>query len=266
MNYIISKVNSIVLILLLFLNVLFLNAQKSKNNVRVEYELILNTDVPLTKKGVLIINDSINKSVFFEVSNNKENKVIEEDNDIKVIINNKNKRFNYADYNNNKLLSTESIIYDEFNVTESIPVFEWKLLDSTKLIGNFECKLATTSFRGRNYFAWYTEKFPLKFGPWKFNGLPGLIVNIYDDTKRYNWIMNSVKNDSVPFNDYLISLENNLDTLSIKDYVKKKYGTDISSRLKSKLPRDASFVVNKTTRRSKEIKFEWEEEEKEKED
>jgi hypothetical protein len=122
MNYKISKLNSIVLILLFFLNSLFLNAQKSKNNIRVEYELILNTDVPLTKKGVLIINDSINKSVFFEISNTKENKIIEEDNDIKVIIGNKNKRFNYADYNNNELLSTESVLYDEFNVTESIPI------------------------------------------------------------------------------------------------------------------------------------------------
>jgi GLPGLI family protein len=259
MNYKISKLNSIVLILSFFLNSLFLNAQKSKNNIRVEYELILNTDVPLTKKGVLIINDSINKSVFFEISNTKENKIIEEDNDIKVIIGNKNKRFNYADYNNNALLSTESVLYDEFNVTESIPILEWKLLDSIKLIGNLECKLATTLFRGRNYSAWYTEKYPLKFGPWKFNRLPGLIVNIYDDTKRYNWIMNSIKKDSVPFNDYLISLENNLETISIKEFINKRYGTDINSRLKSKLPRNASVLVNKTARNSKEIKFEWEE-------
>lgn len=254
-----SKLSAIVIILSFFLNVLFLNAQKSKNNIRVEYELILNTDVPLTKKGVLIINDGLNKSIFFEILNNKENKIIEKDNDIKIIINNKNKRFNYADYNNNTLVSTESVIYDEFNVSESIPVLKWKLLDSTKTIGNFECKLATTSFRGRNYFAWYTEKYPLRFGPWKFNGLPGLIINVYDDTNRYNWIMSSVKQDSAPFNDYLESLENNLDTISIKEFVKKRYGTDLNSKIKSKLPRDASFVIHKTPRNSKEISFEWEE-------
>lgn len=259
MKYIIYKHKIIVLILSFFFNVSFLNAQKLKNNVRVEYELILNTDVPLTKKGVLIINESINKSVFFEISNNKANKIIEEGNDIKVIISNKNKRFNYVDYNINKLVSTESVINEEFNVTESIPVFKWKLSDKTKIIGSFECKLATVSFRGRSYTAWYTEKYPLKFGPWKFNGLPGLIVNIYDDTKRYNWILNSIKKDSVTFNNHLMSLENNLDTISIKELVNKKYGTDLSSRLKSRLPRDASFVVNKTTRNSKEIKFEWEE-------
>jgi hypothetical protein len=84
-------------------------------------------------------------------------------------------------------------------------------------------------------------------------------VNIYDDTKRYNWIMNSIKKDSVPFNDYLISLENNLETISIKEFINKRYGTDINSRLKSKLPRNASVLVNKTARNSKEIKFEWEE-------
>lgn len=259
MNYKTSKLKSIILILSLFLNAICLNAQKAKDNIRVEYELILNTDVPLTKRGMLIINDSINKSVFFEISNKKENKIIENDNDIKVIINNKNKRFNYVDYNENKLVSTESVLYDEFNVTESIPILEWKLLDKTKSIGNFECKLATTTFRGRNYSAWYTEKYPLKFGPWKFNGLPGLIVNIFDDTKRYNWIINSIKKDSVPFNDYLIGLKNNLDTITIKEFINKKHGTDLSSRLKSKLPRDASFVINKTSRKGKEIKFEWEE-------
>lgn len=252
------KLQSIILLVSIFFNVIVLKAQNSVENIRVEYELILNTDVPMTKKGVLILNNKINKSVFFEINDKKENEIIEKDGDIKVIIHDKNKKFNYSDYNNNKLVSTESVVYDEFNVTESIPVLKWKLIDSTKTIGNFECKLATTSFRGRNYSAWYTEKYPLKFGPWKFNGLPGLVVNIYDDTKRYSWIMNSIKRDSVPFNDYLVSLENNLDTIPIKEFVKKKYGTDLSSKLKSKLPRNTSFVVNITTSNSKEIKFEWE--------
>jgi GLPGLI family protein len=247
-------------ILFLSFSCLLINAQETINTIKVEYDLILNTDFPVQKKGELIISNKLNQSIFYEVLENKENKIIEEDGKIRVIVSDKNVRFNHTDFNKNILISSESASNDEFNVTEPIPSFQWKLQDSTKIIGNFECKLATSSFRGRNYFAWYTENYPLKFGPWKFNGLPGLIVNAYDDSRRYIWSLTGLKTDSIPFNKYLASVENKLDTLSIEEFVQKKYGSDLNARLISKLPRNTSFKVSQTIRNGKEIRFEWEEE------
>ena len=61
---------------------------------------------------------------------------------------------------------------------------EWKLNKETKNIGKFNCKKATCSFRGRNYTAWYTLEVPLPYGPWKLQGLPGVILEAYDEKKE----------------------------------------------------------------------------------
>ena len=66
-------------------------------------------------------------------------------------------------------------------ITEHIPKMDWELKDGEKEILGYLCKKATVSFRGRNYEAWYTRDLPIPDGPWKFNGLPGLILEIADD-------------------------------------------------------------------------------------
>ena len=58
---------------------------------------------------------------------------------------------------------------------------------------NFKCKLAKTTFKGRSYFAWYTIEIPINSGPYKFNGLPGLVVELFDSKKHYHFQLLSVK-------------------------------------------------------------------------
>ena len=78
-------------------------------------------------------------------------------------------------------------------VKEIAPKINWKVEKETKKIGNFNCKKATTNFRGRNYTAWFTTDVPLPFGPWKLNGLPGLILEAYDANKSVYWYFKSVE-------------------------------------------------------------------------
>lgn len=47
-------------------------------------------------------------------------------------------------------------------------------------------------YAGRNWTAWYTEDIPIQFGSYKFNGLPGLILEIYDDKEHYHFTENSI--------------------------------------------------------------------------
>lgn len=69
-------------------------------------------------------------------------------------------------------------------IAEKRPIIDWKLQSETKKIGNFEAHKAIGKFRGRLYTAWYTMDIPLPYGPWKLQGLPGIILEAYDQKKE----------------------------------------------------------------------------------
>jgi len=69
--------------------------------------------------------------------------------------------------------------------SDTLNHFRWKVLKEKKKIGNINCRKAETIFRGRIYEAWYAEDIPIQNGPWKFYGLPGLIVKINDSKSDF---------------------------------------------------------------------------------
>ncbi len=70
---------------------------------------------------------------------------------------------------------------------ETYPLMKWMLYNENKTILGYECQKATCSFRGRNYVAWFAPAIPVKYGPWKFGGLPGLILNVNDTQNIYTF-------------------------------------------------------------------------------
>lgn len=72
-------------------------------------------------------------------------------------------------------------------IKDTLNNFNWTITSEIQKIGGYNCTKATTSFRGRTYVAWFTKEVNIKNGPWKFSGLPGLIVNVYDTDKMYNY-------------------------------------------------------------------------------
>lgn len=49
---------------------------------------------------------------------------------------------------------------------KNTPKMEWKINeDSIKNILGYDCQLAETDFRGRNWKAWFTIDIPLSYGP-----------------------------------------------------------------------------------------------------
>jgi len=69
--------------------------------------------------------------------------------------------------------------------TENMPVQNWKISNDTLTVAGYLCQKATCTFRGRNYTAWFAMDIPIQNGPWKFGGLPGLILKVYDNDKLY---------------------------------------------------------------------------------
>jgi GLPGLI family protein len=72
-----------------------------------------------------------------------------------------------------------------FRYLEDIPVISWIIHDEKKTIQQYACQRATCSFRGREYEAWFTNEIPLREGPFKFGGLPGLILEMQDSQKHF---------------------------------------------------------------------------------
>ena len=69
------------------------------------------------------------------------------------------------------------VFENKYLVEEEIPTMEWTIgEDSVRTILGYECHKATTKFRGREWFVWFTEDIPVSLGPWKLNGLPGIIL------------------------------------------------------------------------------------------
>lgn len=85
------------------------------------------------------------------------------------------------DYKSKRVVHSEFVINESVFVEDQLPMQTWELQAGTKKIKSFHCKKATTTFRGRNYKAWYTEDLPIIGGPWKFDGLPGLILEVVSD-------------------------------------------------------------------------------------
>lgn len=78
-------------------------------------------------------------------------------------------------------------------VKEKKPEIDWKIKNETKKIGRYECRKAEAEFRGRNYTGWFTTEIPLPFGPWKLQGLPGLILEAYDTKKEVYFYFKKIK-------------------------------------------------------------------------
>ncbi|WP_295233336.1 GLPGLI family protein [uncultured Chryseobacterium sp.] len=98
------------------------------------------------------------------------------------------------DYPDFRTYLSTKISTDQYKVKEDQkPV--WKILPDKQKIGEYMAQKATTSYGGRDWIAWFTSEIPFQDGPYKFYGLPGLIVKIEDTTGSH--IMTLVGNKKI---------------------------------------------------------------------
>lgn len=137
--------------------------------------------------------------------------------------------------------------YEEVYIEESIKM-NWVFVDETKKIDAYLCKKATTHFRGRDYTAWYTEDIPVSIGPWKFHGLPGLIIEISDSTSEVSF---TIEKFEYPYKNPIKITSYQGDTMTPEQYIdvrneaRKKSDKFFTAKLLSKLPRGASIELTK---------------------
>lgn len=82
---------------------------------------------------------------------------------------------------------------------DSLPSLSWQFVpERCDTILGYECQQATAGFAGRTYTAWFTTELPLPFGPYKFGGLPGLILKIQDNERQYLWEAVGIERSALP--------------------------------------------------------------------
>ncbi|WP_313091850.1 GLPGLI family protein [Chryseobacterium flavum] len=81
-----------------------------------------------------------------------------------------------------------NISVDKYKIKEDKKT-EWNILPDKQKIGEYNAQKATTSFGGREWTAWFTTEIPFQDGPYKFYGLPGLIVKIEDATGSHSMVL-----------------------------------------------------------------------------
>lgn len=112
-------------------------------------------------------------------------------------------------------IGLKSLYYEENLV--KIP---WTIQSETKKFGNTLCQKATANLYGRNWTAWFTKEIPINDGPYKFSGLPGLIINLYDEKQDYVFLM--IKNVKA---DIIVKLETQRTPIKLaskKEYLKAR--------------------------------------------
>jgi GLPGLI family protein len=90
----------------------------------------------------------------------------------------------YQFINNKKLVRKETVMMDSYIIDEVLPVLNWHISGDKANFGELHCQKATCHFKGRDYTAWFCPDLPVHAGPWKLNGLPGVIVEAYDAKKE----------------------------------------------------------------------------------
>jgi len=90
----------------------------------------------------------------------------------------------YYQYAKDKKLYIEENVINYYLVEQPLPAIKWTIKTDTLSFGALHCQKATTHFMGRDYTAWFCPDLPFQNGPWKLNGLPGLILEASDSKQE----------------------------------------------------------------------------------
>jgi hypothetical protein len=145
--------------------------------------------------------------------------------------------------------------FDTLFVKDTAQIISWELLNETKNIMSFKCQKAQGNFRGRTYTVWFTNDIPVSMGPWKLNGLPGLILEATDSLNQFQFFaekielqMEVISIDTKGFfnQTYITPIEERTKFLAFMESIYK----EISGKIDTSLPRG---VVSTTKKNSEKI-------------
>jgi len=239
-----------------------------QNTIMAEYLHTSETsNAKMSKRIVLYASNEKAKQVHFKSQLNEENEYgasLKEDGSISII--EKPSDFNNVWYYK---ASTKDIVKSVVNSNTNYIVYDtgldynWEITDEVDSVGNYQVIKATTYFRGRALIAWFAPAIPISFGPWKINGLPGLILKMYDEDRKFTWTVTKLNLNAELTEDSLepqISDEAKEMTYQEGLNMSRKAYDEKQKRINTKLGgRGGNFRTVRHRDQDLERKYEWEE-------
>ena len=159
---------------------------------RFYYNLLFKLDSTNISRDVVVLEVNENENLFFsdeylrvDSLNNVRNNFIFAYPKFKKIL-----RWHKID-NSFDFINNISMNFYEYNTTKNI---NWNLTSDKKKIGIYNVQKATCKYGGRNWTAWFTNEIPLNYGPYVFYGLPGLVLEVFDENHDYHFSFAESKN------------------------------------------------------------------------
>lgn len=95
--------------------------------------------------------------------------------------------------NKETIQRTAGLLTQKYQYEEDCPKLEWEVLKGDTTIAGYHCNKAKTNLFGRDYIAWYSTDVNMPYGPYKFNGLPGLVFCIMDTQGHFEFTLNGLQ-------------------------------------------------------------------------
>ncbi len=153
---------------------------------------------------------------------------------------------NFPKFGSTTFISYVMAAAGKYEVTEQLKI-DWNIKDESKNILGYNCRKATCRFAGRNYEAWFTMEIPIQDGPYKFQGLPGLIVNIADE--EYEHVFELIRIENVQ-NKPMYTQEQQLIRTDMKHFVNALYASksDLIKLMEEVTASDESLITKAIAR------------------
>lgn len=98
----------------------------------------------------------------------------------------------FTTFGKNFIHLKEVLRLTNYIINDTILPIKWYITKESKKLSSIICQKAVGQFRGRNYTAWFAPSIPLPAGPSKLGGLPGIILEAYDDTNEVKYLFVSL--------------------------------------------------------------------------
>lgn len=171
--------------------------------------------------------------------------------------------FYITDLSLNKVTTFDYINYKKISKVEDVVNINWELINEKKVIDHVECYKAITNFRGRKWEAWYAPSISFSVGPYKFNGLPGLIIKMNDETNQYNFAVEKIEYlEGDLYANKLKQVQSvKYDVIqTLQEFIKEREESIEASFDGADKKRGTELIREKPNRSGMELVYEWEKE------